>query len=820
MIARIALRGLLRNRGLTLTAVATLALAIGANTAIFSLVNALLLQPLPYPGAGRIVQLLFTYQDAEGQDARGITLSLPVVAALTEEKDIFAEVAAYDFGGPGISLTGGAEPEQVSAIHTGAGFFRILQAPMAAGRTFTAEEDRPNGGRFAVLSYHLWQRRFQGDPRIVGKAISLGGAPHVVTGVLGAGFRTDPPAQIYLPLQPNLATATHAFYLRTIGRLREGVSVEQANARLKLTFEEFRRKYPAINPRAGFAARPLQEMRGGDVRTALWVLLAAVGFVLLIACANVANLLLARAAVRRHEMAVRAALGGSRGRIAAQLLTECALLAAAGGAAGLALGEIGLRLFGLRWLLALHPQEAMPAVDISLDWRVFAFTAALSMGATILCGLAPALRASRIDLAPAMQSGGARGATGRGLSRTSSLLVVAEVSLAVLLVAGAGVMLRSFAALRQVHPGVDSGRVLTLQMSLQGTRFTGTAEIARLVKQGVERTTVLPGVVAAAASWTLPVELAFGSTFNIEGRALPENERVHGGTMMRPASPHFLAVFGIPLKRGRFFTEADTAGAQSVAVISEALARKYWPLGDPIGERITIDKHMGPEFAAPPRLIVGIAADVRDIALNKEPAPLVYIPQAQVPDGMSRIDSGILPLTWAVKTAGEPYGMARAVRRELQSASGGLAVGRVRSMEDVVRASTAQSDFNTVLLAAFAALALTLAAVGIYGVIAFSVEQRRREIGIRAALGASPAALARMVVRQCLVLTVCGIAIGVTGSAGLSRHLESMIYGVKPWDAPAIAAASAILALVALLAAYRPARRAARTDPAGVLRAQ
>ncbi|MDX2154367.1 MAG: ABC transporter permease [Bryobacteraceae bacterium] len=808
MMVRIAFRGLARSKGFTATAVATLALAIGANTAIFSLVNAVLLGPLPYPDADRIVQFLFATPGSEG-----LTLSVPVVAALSRETDVFEAVAAYDFGGPGISITSGGEPEQVTAVHAAAGFFSILRAPMAAGRTFTEEEDRPKAGRFAVLSYALWQRRYQGDASIVGKAISLGGAPHTVTGVLGAGFRTDPPAEIYLPLQADLATATHAFYLRTVGRLREGATVEQANARLRLTFAEFLRKYPAFNPQAGFAVKPAREVRGGDVRTALWVLLAAVSLVLLIACANVANLLLARGAGREHEMAVRTALGGSRARIVAQLLTECALLALAGGAAGLALGTLALR-----WLVAIHAEAIPGAENVHLDWRVFAFTAALSLGATFVCGLMPALRTSRTGVSGMMA--GARGATSRGLSRTGAALVVAEISLAVLLVTGAGLMLRSFAALRQVHPGVRPDRVLTLQMSLQGTRFTNTAEVAALVKRGVERMSAVPGVVSAAACWTLPVELAFGSSFNVEGRPLPENERVHGGTMMRPASPNFLEVFGIPLRRGRFFTESDTAGSQSVAVISEALARKYWPQGDPIGERITIDKHMGPDFAAPPRLIVGIAADVRDLALNQEPAPLVYVPQAQVPDGMTRIDSGILPLTWAIKTAGEPYSMLKSVRRELQLASGGLAVGRARSMKDVVRASTAQSDFNTVLLAAFAALAMTLAAVGTHGLIAFSVEQRRREIGIRAALGASPEALAGMVVAQCLALAATGIALGVAGSAALAGYMQSLIYGVKPWDGLTVLGACGILALVALLAAYRPAKRAALTDPAAALRAQ
>jgi putative ABC transport system permease protein len=441
----------------------------------------------------------------------------------------------------------------------------------------------------------------------------------------------------------------------------------------------------------------------------------------------------------------------------------------------------------------------------------------ISFGATLASGLLPALRASRANLSVVMQEGGTRGGTSRGMARANSLLVVVQVALAVMLAIGAGLMIRTFAALHQVKPGIDPQRILTLQMSLQGTRFQDTASVSQLVENGVDRLQTVPGVVAAASTWTLPVELAFGSTFNIEGRPL-SNDLVHGSALMRPVSSNYATVFGIPILRGRFFTDRDTARTASVAVISEAMAKKFWPKGNPVGERITIDKYLGPDFAAPPREIVGIAGDVRDVGINKEPEPMIYVPQAQVPSGMTRIDSGVLPITWAIRTAAEPYSLTAVIQRELQQASGGLAVGHIRSMGDVVKHSTARSDFNAILLTAFAGAALLLAGVGIYGLIAFSVEQRTRELGIRLALGATPNQVQRMVVSHGMGLAAAGVLAGAAAGTTLARSMETLLYGVKPMDPAATAVACLTLSGVAWLAAYIPARRAARLDPVEVLR--
>ncbi len=808
--AAITARSLWRSPGFAITATATLALAIGANTAIFSLISFTLLDPLPYPDPARIVQFWFTTPGGSG-----LTFSIPEVNALAQESALFQDVTAYDFGGPGVNITASGEPEQVKAIHVSAAYFRLFGARIETGRTFTAEDDRPGGGRLVVLSHELWRRRFGGDAGLVGKSISLGNEPYTVVGVVAPDFRPDPPAQIWLPLQADPDSTSQAHYLRAVGRLRREVTMEQANARLKLTFAGFLRRFPLFNPKAGFQAKPLRETNAGDVRTALLVLFGTVILVLLIACSNVANLLLARGEARRHELAVRSAVGASRGRLVAQLLTECALLALAGGILGLAVGRMSLQA-----LVSLNP-EAIPGSPgfhaVSLDWRVLSFTAAVSFGATLICGLLPARRASLVNLAEAMQGGGARTGASRGAARTKSSLVIVQVALAVVLVIGAGLMIRTFAALRQVDSGIDPHRILTMQMSLQGTRFQDTGAVTRLVENGVESLQSVPGVVAAASAWTLPVELAFSSTFIIEGRSLGA-DLVHGSALMRPVSSNYSSVFRIPLKRGRFFTVRDTATSASVAVISEAMARKFWPDGDPIGERITVDKYLGPDFAAPPREIVGIAGDVRDTGLNKEPGPMIYMPQAQVPNGMTAIDVRVLPITWAVRTAAEPYSLTAAIQRQLRVSSGGLAVGRIRSMDDVVKHSTARSDFIAVLLTAFAGAALLLAAVGIYGLIAYSVQHRTRELGIRLALGATPRELQTMVVGQGLALAAAGVFAGAAGSLALARYMETLLYGVAPIDPVAIAVSCLTLGAVAVLAAYIPARRAARLDPADVLR--
>jgi predicted permease len=787
-------------------AAAMLTIGIGVNTAIFTLINAVLLAPLPYPRADRIVQMWLTEQAGSG-----LMLSIPEINLLAQQKSVFQEFAAYDFGGPGVNITGASEPEQVKAIHVSSNYFRLFGARFEIGRSFTPDEDRPNGGRVVVVSHALWERRFDTDRDLVGRTILLGNEPYLVTGVLAANFQPDPPAEVWLPLQADPNGTGQAHYLRGAARLADGLTVEQANAMLKLTAVEFRQRFPLFNPNAYFEAKPLRETNAHEVRAALLVLYGAVVLVLLIACSNVSSLLLARGVARRREIAIRAAIGASRRRLVLHLLMESLVLSIAGGVLGLALGHIFLGS-----LLRFYPEAVPSGRSLSLDWRVFVFAVAVSLSAALLFGLLPALRSSRVNLVQLMVEGDSRSGTSRGALVAKSLLVTLQVALSVMLVIGAGLMLRTFAALRHTAPGLDPQGVLTMLMSIQGTRFTDTASVTRFAEDGVNRLKQVPGVIAAATTWTLPVENAFSSNFVIEGRPLTK-DIVHGGMLMRPVSPEFTAVFKIPILRGRFFTDRDTS-AGSVAVISQAMALKYWPNGNPIGERITIDKYLGPDFAASPREIVGVVGDVRDLAINKEPIPIVYIPQSQVPNGMTRIDAAVLPITWVIRTSVEPHLLRTEIQRTLREASGGLAVAGVRSMKEVVSKSTAHSDFMTILLTAFAGISLLLAAIGVYGLMAFSVGQRRREIGIRVALGATSDHVARMVLWQGFRLAIAGIVLGTLLSFGLARYIQTLIYGVKPIDPAVIFESIFTLSIVAVVACFVPAYRASRVDPMVALR--
>ncbi len=793
---RFAVRALRRAPGFALAAILTLAIGIGANTAIFSLISAALLQPLPYPDAARLVQMWMTTPGGGG-----ITHSPVVWSVFRKQTDAFAEVAAYDFGGPGVSLTGGGEPELVKAIHVSEPYFRVFGARLRLGRFFTRQEDLPNGAKVAVLSHALWRTRFASDPEIAGKAIALGHESYTVAGVLAADFQPDPPAQVFLPLQADPDSTSHASYLRVAALLQPGVTLEQANSRLRAATTQFQQTYPLFNREALFTAKPFRETAAGDVRAPLWILSAAVGLVLLIACSNVANLLLARGVARQREMAIRSALGAGRGRLILQMLSEALLLSFTGAALGLGLGWAAIAAVR-HW----NPEVILPGAG--LDPRVLTFTLGIAVVTAGVFGLLPAMQAARAGMGVL-----------RGPLRIKSLLVCVQMALSVVLLIGAGLMIRTFAALRQTNPGLEVSNVLTMDMSLRGTRFRDTADVARLVEKGSARLLAIPGVEAVATTWTLPVELAFGSSFVDEGRPLAADP-VHGGTMMRPVSTGFFGVFRIPILRGRGFTGADVAAANSVAIVSESFARKYWPDGNAIGERITLDKHLGPDFAAPPREIVGIAADVHDAGIAKEVAPLVYIPQGQVPDGMTRIDARVLPLTWVVRTTVPPYGLAAAMQRELRLASEGLPVAHLRTMEEIVRQSTLRNDFYGALLVTFASLSLILAAVGLYGLMAYSMQQRRRELGIRMALGATAGRIARTVVLRSLLLAGIGITAGGLMSLVLVRFLATLLYGVKPVDPTVIAGASLTLAAVTVLASYLPARAAARVDAAEVLRCE
>ena len=808
---RYAARTLRLSPGFAATAIVALALGIGANTAIFSVVNKVLLQPLGYPEPDRLVAL-----ELSGPQGNANITSIPKYEAWRAQTQVFQYVAAYDLGGPGVNLTGGDRPEQLKGIHVSADYFPLFGATTIAGRPFTPEEDRPGGPDVVVISDALWHSRFGADPKLIGNTILLGGEPYVVTGVLRPDFTSDPKADIYLPLRADPSSTDQAHYLRAAARLKPGVTLVVAQAAMKRAAEEYKRKFPnSLGPNGSFTAEPLRDTVVGNVRKALLVLLGAVGFVLLIACANVANLLLARATVRRREIAIRASIGAGRGRIIRQLLTESVLLSLSGGALGLILGYAGVR-----FLLAINPGN-IPRIGengsaVTIDWSVLLFTFLVSLFTGVLFGLIPAFQASRADLNLALKESGSR-AGGARHNKSRSLLVISEMAMALVLLVGATLFIRTFMALRSVDPGFEAHNVLTMEMSLTGSRFEKTAGVAQLVRDAQDRVQALPGVEFLASTCCLPLEGGFGLPFTIEGRPLTDGP-YHGGASYRTISPHYFDVFHIPILRGRAFNDRDNEASTPVLLINEGMAKQYWKDADPVGQRITIGKNVGPEFNEPPRQIVGVVGDVRDNGLNSNPEPIMYIPVSQVPDGVTALNNRIIPITWLVRTRVAPFSLSQQVQRELREASGGLPVAHVRSMEQVRVESTSQTDFNMTLLAVFAGIALLLAAVGIYGLMAYSVQQRVQETGIRMALGACPSDVRRMVVFQGMRLALVGVVLGVGSAFALSRILTSFLFGVKPWDPITFALVAILLSAIALLATYFPALRASRTDPMVALR--
>ncbi len=638
---------------------------------------------------------------------------------------------------------------------------------------------------------------------------------------MGSSFNTelDSPPDIWVPIQIDPNSSDHARYFNIVGRLRPGVTTASANAQLQNASEEFRRQFPTmIGPLDGFAVHPFQDAIVSDVRPALLMLAGAVGLVLLISSANVANLLLIRTTGRKHEIAIRAAVGAGRARIARQLLAESVVLSIAGGALGLLLGVTGVQA-----LLAIYP-GSLPrmgphGVAIALDWRVFAFTIAVSLLTCILFGLIPALQASRADLTAALKESGGRSGSGLHANRSRSLLVISEMALALMLLVGAALFIRTSYALRAVDPGFDTHNVLTMRMSLAGSRFSKTSDVDQMVRDAVSRMKALPGVVDAGAAYTLPLEGGFGIPFNIVGRT-PVDGRYDGRGWLG-ASPQYFDIFKIPIVRGRLFTDRDEAGAEPVAIINQAMARQFWPHGDHLWRGgLLWSQGYGPEFEEPARRIIGVIRDLHDGALNGNPAPMVYIPMAQITDGITSLAARAWSLAWVIRTEREPHALGSPVQDELRQASGGLPVTSVRSMEEVVAQSTARQDFDAALMLIFGAVALVLAAIGIYGLMAYSVAQRRQEIGIRLALGADRRDVRTMVVSQGMRPALIGIAIGTVASLGLTRLLASFLFGVKARDPLVFVAVPMVLCAVALLAVWIPARRATRIDPVDALRSE
>jgi predicted permease len=816
---RYAIRSLFKNRRFSLVAIAALALGIGANAAIFSVVNMVLLQPLPYPDAARLVRVCREFPGGVPQCAESIPKYLS--AAKAQSMDA---MAAYDFAGPGLNLAGGGLPQQIKGIHVSASYFRVFGATPAAGRTFTPDEDRVGGARVAVLSNGLWSSHFGSDPAIAGKTILLNGDPYTVVGVLAARFRSEPAADVYIPLQADPNSANQGHYLSVAGHLKPGVTLAQARAEMKLLGDQFRRanpKWMGDTEQAGVFS--MQDVAVRNVRPMLLILLGAVGLVLLIACANVANLLLARAAGRQREVAIRAAIGAGRGQIVRQLLVESLVLSVLGAVAGCIAG-----VWGARALISLSPGglpradelASAPLLTSLLDWRLLAFLVAVALVTGLLFGIAPALQLSRADVSASLKESGGRGVSNRKAARTRDALVVVEIALALMLLVGATLLIRTVAGLREVRPGFETHNILTLQTSLAGSKYETARQVETLTRTMTQRIDALPGVQATAMAISLPTEGGVDLPFAIEGRPLEGNSPYHGDEQWRSVTPEYFKAFGIPLLRGRVFTARDTTGTAPVMIINDAMAKKFWPNADPIGQRLTIGKGLGPEFDDPTREIVGVVGDVRENGLDHDAPPVVYIAGGQVSDGLTRLGNSLIPASWIIRTAGISAGLTASIQQEFLAVDGQLPVARVRPMADVVGTSIQQQNFNMLLLTIFGGIALALAAIGIYGLMSYAVEQGTRDIGVRLALGAERGAILRMVVSRGMTLAGIGLAAGLAAAFAASRLLSRMLYGVKASDPATYAIVAAVLGAIALLACYLPARRATRVDPIIALRAE
>jgi putative ABC transport system permease protein len=814
---RFALRTLWKNKGFSAIAIAALALGIGANTAIFTVVNAVLLQPLPYPQPERIMKLGRQFTGGTGY-SNSITKYM-----IWRQNDVFESMALYDLFGQALNVGIGQPPKQVNGLHVSRDYFKVFGIPPVVGRTFTESEDLPNGPSVAVISQQVWRSQLNGDPQPLGRSITLSGVPYTVVGVMPESFRGDPPAEVWLPLQADPNSTNQGHYLAIAGRLKPGVPVETAKAEMKVMGERFRHENPKwMDKGESVAVVPMREATVGDVKTALLVLLGAVAFVLLIACANVANLLLARAAGRQREMAIRTALGANRWRVVQQLLTESLILAGLGAAAGFALGA-----WGVRALLVLVPGNIPRLTDATgatvpvslVDWRVLAFTIGVALATGILFGLFPALRASNPNLAGTLKEASGRSGTGLRQNRARAALVVSEIALALVLLVGAALLIRTSMSLKSVKTGFDAHNLLTLQTSLAGGSYASTAKVDNLTRQVVRKLEALPGVDSVATTISLPPEGSIDLPFNIAGKQPPKGQMYNGDEQWRSVSAHYFKAFRIPLLRGRGFEETDTGNSSRVVIINDAMAKKYWPKEDPIGQVMTIGKGLGPQFEEPSRVVVGVVGNARETGLgDKETRAVMYIPASQVAEGLTALANNVLPLCWVVRTAMDPLTMRSAVEHEIRSVDQQIPIARERSMEQVLSESVSRQDFNMLLLSIFAGIALLLASIGIYGLMSYTVEQRTQEIGIRMALGAERGGMLGMLVVQGMKLTLIGVAVGLAIAYGLTRLLASLLFGVESGDPVTFAGVAAILTIVSFLAIYLPSRRAMTVEPVEALR--
>jgi predicted permease len=793
-------RMLLKKPVFTLIAVITLALGIGANTAIFTVVNAALLRPLSYPEPERIMRLAPDWPNVGFRSA-----SEPKFVFWREHSQSFDGVAATIGIGSGVNLSGGGEPEFVKGFRVSADFFPVLGVNPAVGRGFTKEEDSPNGERVTILSHGLWRRRFGADPAIAGKCVSINGDPYTVVGVTPEDFRYgDGQWDVLVPMRVNPASVAQGHNYTVLARLKAGVTREQAQAEMKSIYERFKAAYPnqVWRNEVGIRVEPYLASLTAEARPMLLILLGAVSFVLLIACANVANLQLTQATARQKEMSLRQALGASRWTLARQLLTEGLMLALIGGGTGLLLA-----MWGVDALAALLPQGLVPrSGEIGFDWRVLAFTFGAAVITGLLFALAPAMQAARMDVNRALKEGGGKGAIGGERGRMRSALVVAEVALALTLLAGAGLLIRTFANLRRVDPGFDPGNVLTFEVAPNGERYETTAQNADYFGRALERLKGLPGVEFAAVTSNLPLGAWLNLGVGVVGK--PDSE---ASTEIRMITPDYFKVMKMSIRRGRGFAEADSAGGPPAIIVNETYARRTFQSADPIGQSLTVEGTRAFQ-------IVGVVNDVKQFSLG-DPAPgAVFIPVAQVDDRVMRAARRYVTMKFAVRASGDPLALGAAVKQEMLKVDPSLPLTNMRSLEQIVGRSLAEQRFYSTLLSLFAAIGLLLAGVGVYGVMSYAVTQRTHEIGVRVALGARAGDVLKLIVGKGLALALVGVALGLGASFALTRLMKDFLFGVEPTDPLTFGLVALSLTVVALAACYVPARQATKVDPMIALR--
>jgi putative ABC transport system permease protein len=797
---RYAARMLWKNPGFTAVAVIALALGIGANTEIFSVVNTVLLRPLPYTDPE---QLVMVWEDASRQ---GYPRDTPAAANFVDWRDqnsVFSGMAAM--ASAYLNLTGVGDPERLQGQLVSASLFPLLGVEPQLGRVFTAAEDQPGAPNVVLLSHRLWQRRFGGDPAIVGKTLSLSGQTYTVVGVMPARFQfPEKDVDLWVPIAFSAAAAANRnrHYLEVIARLKPGVTLPQAQSEMTTIGARLQQQYPQSNTDVGVAVTSLHEHVVGDIKPALLILLGAVGLVLLIACANVANLLLARAAIRQKEIALRVALGARRWRLLRQFLTESVLLATLGGLLGLAIAFAGLLL-----LASFIPENIAQAREISLDVKVLGFTLLVSLVTGLVFGLAPAIQALRMNQGETLKEGGRDSVTGRSGKRLRGLLVMAEVAVSLVLLIAAGLLINSFLRLRNIDPGFKVDHLLTMKIELPEPKYEAFAQRAAFYTDLVQRVQSLAGVRSAAVTTNVPLYRQGNSTsVQLEGKPQPPpgQEPI---VVTRIISPSYFDTMSIPLLAGRKLTDQDTETTPNAVVISETMARRFWPGEEAIGKRLAAGRA---RTDADWIQVVGIVKDVRQFQLNAEPRPQMYVSYRQA--------DFFAPEDLVVKTDVEPASLAAAVRKVVWEIDKDQPVSNIKTMEEILGDSIARQRFSMLLLGVFAGVALLLAAVGIYGVMSYSVAQRTHEIGIRMALGAQTGAVLKLAVGYGLKLVVAGVLIGLVAAFVLTRLMSTLLFGVTPTDPATFALISLLLIAVAALASYIPARRATKVDPLIALR--